>query len=241
MRNSAKVDVKVIDYDKLNALNMQNKELGEAYLTMKWDPLGPNFKLDLPYIEKYLQNARDKSEIKTPDFIEKNPREVKKAFKNALQHNISIRCELQNRFDLGEFALYKNANIEEQVKDILFFLKCREQMLQIAIGKIKVNGINTLQAYKNIYSLNKALSALLEESYRKEYNYKVALHNMLAFAQRERERQVNKQRDFDLSQEPVVEKVQIAQTIQRAARNALGFFGTLIQGLTNTIEDIFTR
>ena len=58
MKHKAKIDKKNINYDKLNALNMLNKDLGDAYLDMEWDPLGPNFKLDLPYIEKYLQNAR---------------------------------------------------------------------------------------------------------------------------------------------------------------------------------------
>ena len=238
MKNSAKVDGRVIDYDKLNALNMQSKDLGDAYLYMKWDPLGPDFKLDLPYIEKYLRNARDKSEIKTPDFINKSNREVKKAFKNALENNIAMRTEIQNKYDLGEYALYNNTNIEEQVKDILFFLKCREQMLQIVIGKIKVNGINTLQAYKNIYSLNKKLSALLEESYRQEYNKKIAIDNMLRLAQQEKEREQQNQPQKE--EEQAYQTATIAQNISTVAKSALNIIDALAKGITNVLEDIFS-
>ena len=241
MKNSAKKVRQEIDYDKLNALSMYNKDLGEAYLNMDWDPLGPGFKLDLPYIEKYLRNARDKSEMKTPDFIEKNNKEVKKAFQNALKNNNIIRTELQNIYDLGEFSLYEGVNIESQVKDILFFLNCREQMLQIAIGKLKVNGINSLDAYKNIYNLNKTLSALLEETYRKEYNHKVLIQNMILQIQKEKqlENEQNNQHSQDKSKELLNELVGVK--MRQKALSAMQIIENLVNTVTKTVDSFMGK
>ena len=243
MKHKAKIDKKNINYDKLNALNMLNKDLGDAYLDMKWDPLGPNFKLDLPYIEKYLQNARDKSDIKTPEFIDKGTREAKKAFKNALQHNIQLRTEIQNKYDLGEYALYNNVNIEEQVKDILFFLNCREQMLQIALGKLKGKNINTLQAYKNIYSINKALSALLEETYQVEYNHKVAINNMLLLAQQERLNQIKHENEQaqNLQQTQNNTFTRKPRRMIKTANQTLNFIQSIANTVVKTVENIITQ
>lgn len=245
MKKQAQIDYTKVDYDKLNALNMQDKSLGDAYLSFKWDPLGPDFKLDLPYIEKYLKNARDKTEIKTPEFLEKGDKEAKTNFKNALQNNISLRTALQEKYDLGEFASYKGANIEEQVKDILFFLNCREQMLQIAIGKMKGSGINMLSAYKNIYSLNKKLSALLEETYRKEFNQKVILQNMLMQAQMQqqqdhlRSQQQANTLSNDLSASPIIEP--IGQNLLTTARQIIQMFTSIKRSTIQFIENTFDR
>ena len=239
MKKTAKVDGRVIDYDKLNALNMQNKELGDAYLNMNWDPLGPGFKLDLPYIEKYLKNARHKSPMKTPDFLEKGNREVKKAFKNALENNKAILAELQNKYDLGEFGLHEGVNIEAQVKDMIFFLKCREQMLQIAIGKIKVNGINTLDAYKNIYNLNKQLGALLEETYREEYNKKVLINNMILHMQQEQKRQQQQLKDFTIANQ--AQNVMVGEIMRQTALSAMQIFDNLVRTVTQTVDAIMGK
>lgn len=240
-----KIDYSKVDYDKFNALNLQHESLGEAYLKFDWDPLGENFKLDLPYIEKYLKNARDKSEIKTPDFLNRNTREVKQAFKNALQNNITLRTELQSRYDLCEFADFKGVNIEQQVKDILFFLNCREKMLEIAIGKLKNPNINCLQAYQNIYSLNKKLSQLLEESYRKEFDKKVIIQNFLLQAQQERmaELKAHTPDPIQMATKAKVSSyipISVAKTFMHRARagsNVLHQIVSTVKNLTETVRD----
>ena len=245
MKKTAKLSSDQINYDKLNALNMQSKDLGDAYLSMQWDPLGPNFKLDIPYIEKYLQNARDKSQINTPDFINQGNKETKKAFKNALEHNAQIRTEIQNKFDLGEYALYNNVNIEEQVKDILFFLQCREQMIKIVLGQMKSKNFDTLQAYKNIYSLNKQLSSLLEETYRIEYNKKMAIINMLNLAEQQRktqlEQQTGQQTEQQNSLQETKSKIKVGNAMLTLAQQALELITNLASSVTKNIDNAFSK
>lgn len=240
MEKSKKIDFTNVDFDKFNALNMQDQSLGQAYLKYNWDPLGENFRLDLPYIEKYLQNARDKSEIKMPDFLNRGNREVKQCFKNALENNKVIKNELQQKYDLGEFADFKGVNIELEIKDILFFLNCREKMLEIAIGKLKNPNINTLKAYQNIYSINKKLSQLLEETYKKEFDKHVIIQNFLLQAQREREAELQKQKLFEV--EPQKQKSQSMTIIPFAvAKNFVqgaSLTSNILQHVADTVKTI---
>lgn len=229
---------KVIDYDKLNALSLYDKSLGEAYLEFDWDPLGPNFCLDLPFIEKYLQNAHDHDEFETPDFLKYGNCQVKECFKNALQNNIAMQKQIQDKFDMGEYADYKNTNIEEQVKDILFFLSCREQMLKVAIGQLKLPNFDSMKAYKNIYALNKKLSQLLEESYTKQFKQNVAINNMLLHAQREREKQLQKENAQQQIQQNKINLQYSGQKILTAANKTKSILKTFAHTVSHVIETV---
>ena len=240
MNKTAKIDYSKVDYDKLNALNMQHESLGQAYLKFDWDPLGENFKLDLPYIEKYLKNARDKSEIKTPQFLSRGNREVKQCFKNALENNSVLKNELQSRYDSGEFADFKGVNIELQVKDILFFLNCREKMLEIAIGKLKNPNINTLKAYQNIYALNKKLSELLEETYKKEFDKKVIIQNFLQQAERERQDEIAKSKLLQekMEHQPVQSNILMPLSVAQNFMNCAQKGSTILQRVVSTVKTV---
>ena len=240
MNRTPKIDYTKIDYDKFNALNMQHESLGQAYLNFDWDPLGENFKLDLPYIEKYLKNARDKSEIKTPQFLSAGNREVKQCFKNALENNAVLRNELQSRYDSGEFADFKGVNVELQVKDILFFLTCREKMLEIAIGKLKNPNVNTLKAYQNIYALNKKLSQLLEETYKKEFDKRVIIQNFLQQAEMQRQEEIEKAKLAEQKLEPQPSKSNILMPLS-VAQNFINHAqrgSTLLQRVVSTVKTV---
>lgn len=183
MKDTIKINETEVNFDVLNALNLHHPHLGEAYSNFGWNPLGDDFSLDLPFIEKYLESARFKPEDKAPAFLEKGPKAVMDAFKNASENNKEMLETLKKRLEQGEFNNVKGADISGQVKDIVFFLECRQKMLEVSIGQISSKKIDALKAYKNINSINRKLSQLLEEAYQKEFNKNVALGNMLLEAQ----------------------------------------------------------
>lgn len=179
MSNKITVENREINFDVLNALNLQHPMLGDAYVSFNWNPLGEDFRLDINFLERYLENTRYKSDSKMPAFLEQDPKKVLEGFKTAAKNNQQLLDELQRRFDAGEFSSYKNTDITKQVTEILFFLKCRGKMIDIALGQLKVGGIDAFKAYENIRGINRRLSELLEEAYTEEFNKKVALANML--------------------------------------------------------------
>lgn len=183
MENELEVDGKVINFDVFNALNLHNPMLGDAYVNFNWNPLGDGFKLDLPFLEKFIENQRYQSETKKPSFMENEPDKVIEFFKNAAKNNKQMLKDLEGRLNSGEFGDYKNVNIEEQVKDMVFFLKCRDKMLEISMKQLKSNSIDALKAYENINALNRKLSELLEDAYYKEKNKKALIEKMILQAQ----------------------------------------------------------
>jgi hypothetical protein len=183
MENTSPIEEKEINYDVFNALNLHNPMLGEAYAKFDWNPLGDDFSLDLPFIEKYLDNAKYKYDEKKVDFIEKDPKAVHETFLLAAKRNKQLIDELKTKLESGEFSDYKGADITPQVKDIMFHLECRQKMLEISIGQLKGKRIDALTAYRNVNGINKKLSQLLEEAYQKEFNQKVILENILLYAQ----------------------------------------------------------
>ncbi len=196
MKNTLKVNETEVNFDVLNALNLHHPQLGEAYSNFGWNPLGENFSLDIPFIEKYLESARYKPEEKAPAFLEKDPKKVFEAFKTASKNNKEMLASLKEKLEKGEFKNVKGADITPQVKDILFFLECRQKMLDISIGQLSSNKIGALKAYQNINSINRKLSQLLEEAYLKEFNKNVALGNMLLQAQLQHKHQNTKTTEF---------------------------------------------
>lgn len=196
MDNTIKIDDKELDFDVLNALNLHHPYLGEAYSNFGWNPLGENFSLDIPFIERYLEAAKVKEQDKAPDFLKQDPKKVFEAFKTASKNNKEMISTLKERLEKGEFANIKGANITSQVKDILFFLESRQKMLEISIGQLSLKNIDALKAYRNISSINRKLSQLLEEAYLKEFNQNVALGNMILQAQFEHQNKQNKTYDF---------------------------------------------
>ncbi len=217
-----------INYDILNALNLQHPQLGETYLKFRWNPLGDDFKLELPYIEKYLKKTKDKTEILSPDFIEKHT-QAKESFRLALKNNREMLLELQNRYNNGDFYLYKNVDISEQVKDILFFLQCRGKMLELALKLVKSNKISTFEAYKNITSINKKLSQLLEEAYSLEFNKNLAIQNFILECEREAKKKKEKFKDLGLAKSISKSIFNLFDIIEdRSEKNKIG---SLVQSL----------
>lgn len=182
MKNE-EIDDSNFNYEVYNGLNLYSPYLGEQYAKFKWNPLGDDFSLDISFIERYLENARNNDELSMPPFMENEPEKVLENFRLATKRNKELLKELQGKYDSGEYKSYKDTDIEKQVEEILFILKCRQKMLEISIGQLKSNSIDALSAYKNIRGLNKKLSQLLDEAYTEEYNKKVAMQNMLLWAQ----------------------------------------------------------
>lgn len=177
------IDEDKINYDVYNGLNLYSPILGEQYAKFDWNPLGENFRLDIPFIEQYFKNSKIKDNVIMPPFLEAAPDKVLESFKLASKRNKELLDELQTKYDGGEFKNFEGANIEKQVEEMLFALKCRQKMFEILNGQLKSKKIDAFAAYKNIRGLNKKLAQLLEEAYAEEWNKKVALQNMLLMAQ----------------------------------------------------------
>lgn len=182
VKNKINIDNKEVNFDVLNALSLHHPSLGEAYLKFDWNPLGEDFRLDISFLERYLEYARYKNPSKMPAFLEQDKKGILNAFKKALENNEQLIAELKSRLENGEFFSYKDTNITKQVEEIVFLLKCRSKMLEISLGQIRVNGIDPFKAYENIRGINRRLSQLLEEAYTEEYNKKMAIANMIDFA-----------------------------------------------------------
>lgn len=224
MKN-VEIDESKINFDVYNGLNLYSPYLGEAYAKFKWNPLGDDFRLDISFIERYLENAKSDNEVTMPPFLENDPRQVMEAFNLATKRNKELLTDLQTRYNNDEFKNFKDTNIEKQVEEILFILKCRQKMFEITVGQLKAKGIDAFTAYKNIRGLNKKLSQLLEEAYTEEWNKKVALQNMLSWAQ-------TRSIDFGDLYKPnpfVFDKV----AHQRRNREH-----NFIEGLINTVQEV---
>ena len=182
MKNN-EIDDSKINYDVYNGLNLYSPFLGEQYAKFQWNPLGEDFSLDISFIERFLENAKNGSELNMPQFMENEPENVLDTIKLATKRNKEIIDELQNKYDNNEYKSLQDTNIEKQIEEILFILKCRQKMFEISIGQLKSKNIDAFTAYKNISGLNKKLSQLLEEAYTEEWNKKIALQNMLSWAQ----------------------------------------------------------
>lgn len=190
--NKLEIDGRVANFDVFNALNLHNPLLGEAYAEFNWNPLGDDFRLDISFVEKYLENARYDKLKKAPSFLDRDPKAVMQAFRLAEKNNKVLLDALKERYDLGEFVNYKKTNIEKQVKDIIFMLECRQKMFQISLGQLKAKGIDPLKAYENISGINKKLAGLLEEAYYEQLKKRDAMRRMLAQAEFDAEN------DYDL-------------------------------------------
>lgn len=177
------IDDSKINYEIYNGLNLYSPILGEQYAKFQWNPLGEDFSLDISFIERYLENENNKDDSVMPPFMENEPEKVLDSFRLATKRNKELLGELQEKYDNGEYKTFKDSNIEKQVEEILFVLKCRQKMFEILVGQLKSKKIDAFTAYKNIRGLNKKLSQLLEEAYTEEWNKKVALQNMLLWAQ----------------------------------------------------------
>lgn len=222
--NNFDIDENKINFDVYNGLNLYSPYLGETYAKFKWNPLGDNFKLDISFIERYLDNAKEIENDKMPAFIESEPKKVLESFRLATKRNKEMLNELQSKFDNHEFADFNGMNIEKQVEEILFILKCRQKMFEISIKQIKSKTVDAFKAYKNISGLNKKLSQLLEELYQEEYNKKIAIQNMLLFAE-ERAKDFSNKYDF--------KPFNFDETLMNKKQNEHSFIEKLLRTVAN--------
>ena len=165
------------NYNIFNALNLVNPELGELYLKNGYNPFEEDFKLNIGYIQDLLDRNKDKTPILTEAFLEKPTKEVKKNFELALQNNNNLKELLQNNINDNIF----DEDTKKQVKEIIIFLKNREQLLAKAILKLKKKFANPLLEYQNVCAIDKKLSELLKESYLEDFKLEVAHFNFVQF------------------------------------------------------------
>lgn len=221
-----------IDYNVLNALNLIHPALGEAYTQKGYNPFEEGFVLESDYIEKILEENRDKTPILTEDFLETSSKEVKKYFQRSLQNTIELRNDFETQLKNDEFSNYENENIEKQVKNVILFLQNREQLLKTAIEQLKDPNANSLKLYQDITSINKKLSQLLKESYLEDFKKEVVHKNFIEYCltvkklekmrqeqiaeQKAQEQEQQKQKEQEIKQQKEQEKQEEKQKEQEA-------------------------
>lgn len=175
MESVKEEDIK--NYNIFNALNLVSPELGELYLENGYNPFEEDFILNLGFIQAMLEKNRDKTPILTEDFLEKPAKEVKKNFELSLKNNNSLKDLLQNNIEDNIF----DEPTKKQIKEVIIFLKNREQMLAKAISKLNLKNANPLLEYQNICAIDKKLNELLKESYLEEFKLEIAHLNFVQY------------------------------------------------------------
>ena len=84
-----------LDYGVLNALNLINKNLGEAYETRGFNPFVDNFVLDKRLAEKLVAMKKEKRAVPPPEFLEQGQEEILRRIKNAKRRLLNIILALE--------------------------------------------------------------------------------------------------------------------------------------------------
>lgn len=213
MKQEKKLTEEEIDYNILNALNLIHPTLGEAYISKGYNPFDEGFILETDYIEKILEENRDKTPILTEDFLEKSSKEVKEFFEKALANTKLLKEDFETQLKNGEFTNVNGHNLEKQIKNTVLFLQNRQEMLKIAIEQLNNVNANSLKLFQDVTSINKKLSQLLKESYLDEFKKETAHKNFVEYCLTlERlERMKTQQRHQTKSQEKQAEEVKVQE------------------------------
>lgn len=179
--NNAIFDDEQINYDIFNALNLHHCYLGEEYLKNGFNPFKENFKMDISFVRRYLDNKKYQTESLEPDFTKQTRGKVLKSFKNAKQNNEQIINEIDSKIKTKEFE-----NIKKQLEEIFVFLKMRERMLDISIRQLSKKNIDSYKALINIEGINKKLSELLRDEFETEFKKQIIIQNLFMFAKEQK-------------------------------------------------------
>lgn len=157
-----------VDYNILNALYLTCTSLGDAFLDTGYNPYPKNFVLTSEYVEKLLQNAKQKDTINIEDFLENNNQEIAKNFEISLHNNTQI---------LEEMLKVKEKNT--QLDLIIVFLKNRKELLKQAINKLQSDEVVALDLYRDIFALDYEYSEVMKQTYYQNFNNQIVIQNFL--------------------------------------------------------------
>lgn len=155
-----------LNVDVYNALNLYNEELGEQYEKEGYNPFEKDFKLTKEFVEDVLETKNNKKEVHPAPFLEFGNKTVTSHFKNAVANNTALIEKLQFQIDNKNFDM----ETYRQIRNVIIFLKNRNQLLKSNINKLKGKNANALQMYISLFELDKELSELLEDSFSNQFD-----------------------------------------------------------------------
>ena len=161
--------------DVFNALSLVSTELGQMYEKDGYNPFDDDFVLTEDYTMEVLAHKINAQDIFTEDFLQQNNKTVAKHFNTALKNNEiilnSLNEELQNTSD---------QKVKDQIKKTIVFLKNRNELLKLNIGKLKQKDANAIKMYIEMFGMDSELSELLKETYNDKVNTQHIVQQMLA-------------------------------------------------------------
>lgn len=162
------MNTEVKNINVLNALNIINPDLGDAYSKGDFNPFEGDFILKSEFVQRILQN--NDCEVVMEPFLEQGNKTVRQNFLTSLE-NTDLMLE--------EIDLKQGQNIEY----LKIFLKNRKQLLKNAIEKLLNENQDSFSLYKDIYCLDPQLSSKLKQSFHENFNHKIAVQEFLSVLQ----------------------------------------------------------
>lgn len=159
-----KNEVLNIDYNIYNALNLYSEDLGEEYLKTGKNPLGDNFILTEDFVSGALQNAKNKTEIMSPNFLEQDTSLIQKNFELSL-NNASALLDALNGLTFEKMTTQQKKMYNQLLVSLELFIA----LIKLYIKKLKKEK-NLLSLYQNLLALNWNYSSTLASTFTNEFD-----------------------------------------------------------------------
>ena len=154
-----------LDYGVLNALNLINKNLGEAYETRGFNPFVDNFVLDKRLAEKLVAMKEEKRAVPPPEFLERGQEEILRRIKNAKRRLLNIILALEK-------ACKNEVNFE--VLEVISYAQIADELLK-HINLKNLSYEELLDLFQTISVLNPEYGKILTKIFDKKFSVQLAV------------------------------------------------------------------
>jgi len=191
-----------IDLNIFNALNLINPALGKAYQQKGYNPFDVEFVLKNDYVKSLLTKAKDKNNIKTEEFLEKGNKNIADTFNRACKNTEELITELSN---------HSPENKTKKLKEVIVFLKNRQELLSQAIKKLKNEKENSFVLYRDIVGIDVFYSKMVKETFFENFNKDNIIEGFLKYCQVDKKQKSQKQQEIIQTQNILQENAKLAK------------------------------
>ena len=163
-----------INYNIYNALNLYSEELGQQYLSTEFNPFPNSFELTENFVVERFVNSSKKREILEPEFVSQGEQTTQEAFEQSISNCQAMIAEIEAK--LADENLPQS--LKEELKKLKTYLLCRIELLNINLKNMPKNK-NTLKMYEMVEGLDWKLADMMEESYKEMFNVQIAINAFL--------------------------------------------------------------
>lgn len=162
-----------LDYGVLNALNLINKNLGDAYQARGFNPFAQNFVMDKQLAQKLLAMKEEKRNVPVPEFLEQGQEEILRRLKNAKKRLLNIILALEK-------ACQTQVNFE--ILDAISFAQIAEELLK-HINLKNLSYEELLELYQTIAVLEPEFGKILTKIFDKRFSVQLAVQAFIDLCQ----------------------------------------------------------